>query len=80
MNIEKPGLLRAESLHIFFFLRKFFAVSLSKISDADKDALNTGLVGSIVSPMLEPVWAVDKLIECRSFTDVATKIKEMINF
>ena len=59
---------------------KFFAVSLSKISDADKDALNTGLVGSIVSPMLEPVWAVDKLIECRSFTDVATKIKEMINF
>lgn len=59
---------------------KFFAVSLSKISDADKDALNTGLVGSIVSPMLEPVWAVDKLMECRTFTDVATRIKEMIDF
>ena len=59
---------------------KFFAVSLSKISDADKDALNTGLVGSIVSPMLEPVWAVDKLMECKAFSDVATKVKEMINF
>ena len=55
-------------------------MSLSKISDADKDALNTGLVGSIVSPMLEPVWAVDKLMECRTFTDVATRIKEMIDF
>lgn len=59
---------------------KFFAVSLSNISNADTEALNTGLVGSIVSPMLEPVWAVDKLISCTDFSQIEDQINLMLNF
>lgn len=59
---------------------KFFAVSLSGISEADIEAMNTGLAGSIVSPMLQPQWAVDKLFECKKFGDIAKQIDEMIHF
>lgn len=59
---------------------KFFAVSLSEISEADIEAMNTGLAGSIVSPMLQPQWAVDKLFECKTFGDIANQIDEMIRF
>lgn len=59
---------------------KFFAVSLSEISKADIEALNTGLAGSIVSPMLQPQWAVDKLFECKTFGDIEDQIYEMIAF
>lgn len=59
---------------------KFFAVSLSEVSDADTEAMNTGLAGSIVSPSLQPQWAVDKLFECRTFDVIANQIEEMINF
>lgn len=59
---------------------KFFAVSLSAISDADKEAMNTGLAGSIVSPSLQPQWAVDKLFTCIRFNDIANEIDQMINF
>lgn len=59
---------------------KFFAVSLSHVSIADTEALNTGLVGSIVSPMLGPVWAVDKLISCTDFSQIDSKIHLMLNF
>lgn len=59
---------------------KFFAVSLSHVSIADTEALNTGLVGSIVSPMLGPVWAVDKLISCTDFSQIDSNIHLMLNF
>ena len=59
---------------------KFFAVSLSEISDTDKEAMNTGLVGSVVSPSLTPVWAVDKVFECKSFDKIDGQIKEMLTF
>lgn len=59
---------------------KFFAVSLSEVSQADKDALNTGLAGSIISPMLDPIWAVDKLMQCTKFSLIESQIKEMLKF
>ncbi len=59
---------------------KFFAVSLSEVSDTDKEAMNTGLVGSVVSPLLSPVWAVDKVFECRSFDRIDPQINEMLIF
>ncbi len=59
---------------------KFFAISLSAISQADISALNTGLVGSIVSPMLDPVWAVDKLFSCTTFSQIDSQISSMLNF
>lgn len=59
---------------------KFFAISLSKVTDKDKEALNTGLAGSIITPSLKPIWAVDKLMECTSFKNVKPQIEEMLNF
>ncbi len=59
---------------------KFFAVSLSKVSKDDHNAMDTGLAGSIVSPSLAPVWAVDKLFECLSFDKIEEQIKQMIAF
>lgn len=59
---------------------KFFAVSLSEISTMDEEAMNTGLVGSVVSPSLDPVWAVDKIFECRSFDRIDAQLKEMLHF
>lgn len=59
---------------------KFFAISLSNVSNADTEALNTGLVGSIVSPMLGPVWAVDKLISCTNFSQIDSQMQLMLNF
>lgn len=59
---------------------KFFAISLSNVSNADTEALNTGLVGSIVSPMLGPVWAVDKLISCTNFSQINSQMQLILNF
>ena len=59
---------------------KFFAVSLSKVSDADTEAMNAGLAGCIISPSLSPVWAVDHLFECIKFEDIISQINEMIAF
>ena len=42
--------------------------------------MDTGLAGSIVSPSLAPVWAVDKLFECLSFDKIEEQIKQMIAF
>jgi len=59
---------------------KFFAISLSKLSGSDENTMNTGTVGSIVSPMLNPVWAVDKLFECITFSQVGPHLQEMLSF
>ena len=59
---------------------KFFAVSLSELSDADKSAMDTGLVGSIISPALMPVWAVDRLFECTLFSEIHDQVVTMIRF
>lgn len=59
---------------------KYFAVSLKPCSTSDYSAMNAGYSASITQPLLDPMWAVDKLYECTKFSNIEGRIEEMIKF
>lgn len=58
--------------------KKYYAVLLGKATKGDQAAMDTVYVGSIVTPMLGAMWAVDKLFECPSFAEIEGQIIEII--
>lgn len=48
----------------------YYAISFSKVTDSDRKSLDAAMVACLTSPSLPKTWAVDKLFECLSQTNV----------
>lgn len=61
-----------------FLKNKFFGISLSQITQADKDAMDTAMTACISSPGIDKLWSVDRLCSCPHPEDVITEISQFI--
>lgn len=58
--------------------RKFFAVSLGKVSDQSRKAMDAAFIGVIKDAPDVLVWAVDRIYETLSPEAIASQIEEMV--
>lgn len=61
-----------------FFSNRYFAVCLTKVTDADREAMDCAMSAYISAPMINPLWSVDKLYESLSFTDIPTCVDDIL--
>ena len=61
-----------------FLKGKFFGISLSQITQADKDAMDTAMTACISSPGIDKLWSVDRLCACPHPADVTVEISRFI--
>lgn len=73
-----PGL--AQMRVTRFLQNKVFAVSFSNISEPDLQIANIAMSACVSSPLMDPVWAVDKLYSCLTISEAISSIIEIISF
>ncbi len=61
-----------------FCQKRFFAFSLKKVSNADMKTMETAMTACISSPLIDPIWCVDKLFQCLKPDDVIDALKSII--
>ena len=67
------AMLKYDILH-----NKYYAVSFSSVKPKDRESLDAAMVACLTSPSLPKTWAVDKLFECLSQTQVKEIFTEII--
>lgn len=61
-----------------FCQKRFFAFSLKEVSDADMETMETAMTACISSPLIDPIWCVDKLFQCLKPDDVIDALQSII--
>lgn len=62
-----------------FLKNKFVGISLSRVSQSDREAMDTAMTACISSPGIEKLWSVDKLCACPRPTDVLAEVTQIIS-
>lgn len=63
-----------------YLQNRVFAVSFGGVKNVDLRMANIAMSACVSSPLMDPVWAVDKLYDCQSIDNASSSISEIINF
>ena len=66
-----------KGLSTAFFSNRFYCFTFEAASQDDKNVMDAAMSAYVSSPIIDPVWAVDKLYECLTFSNVTTAIREI---
>lgn len=67
-----------KGLSTAFFSNRFYCFSFEETNQQDLDVMDSAMSAYVSSPIMDPIWAVDKLYECTEFSIVQKAIKEII--
>lgn len=67
-----------KGLSTAFFSNRFYCFTFEAASQDDKNVMDAAMSAYVSSPIIDPVWAVDKLYECLTLSNVTTAIREII--
>lgn len=66
-----------KGLSTSFFSNRFYCFSFEAASQDDMNVMDAAMSAYVSSPIIDPVWAVDKLYECLTLSNVTTAIREI---
>ncbi len=67
-----------KGLSTAFFSNRFYCFSFEAASQDDLKVMDAAMSAYVSSPIIDPVWAVDKLYDCLKLSNVTTSIREII--
>ena len=67
-----------KGLSTAFFSNRFYCFSFESASADDMSVMDAAMSAYVSSPIIDPVWAVDKLFVCLSLSNVTSAIREIV--
>lgn len=67
-----------KGLSTHFFSNRFYCFTFEAASKNDMDVMDAAMSAYVSSPIIDPVWAVDKLYECLTLSNVTTAIRDIV--
>ena len=61
-----------------FFNNRFYAIVFDTITNEDIKIEDIAMSACVSSPIMEPVWAIDKIYSCLTFSDIESTFKEIL--
>lgn len=61
-----------------YFANRFYCFSFESASRDDMKVMDAAMSAYVSSPIIDPIWAVDKLFECLKLSNVSSAIREIV--
>ena len=67
-----------KGLSTAFFSNRFYCFSFESATEDDMSVMDAAMSAYVSSPIIDPVWAVDKLFVCLTLSNVTSAIREIV--